>query len=39
MGPTMGQHTEMNLILVHVTLKIATFIFEQFQQFIPNINV
>lgn len=38
MGPTMGQHTEMNLILVHVTLKIA-FIFEQFQQFIPNINV
>lgn len=39
MGHTMGQHIEMNLILVHVTLKIATFIVEQFQQFIPNINV
>lgn len=39
MGPTMGQNTEMNLILVHVTLKIATFIVEQFQEFILNINV
>lgn len=28
MDPTMGHHTEMNLILVHVILKIVTLIVE-----------